>query len=435
MSYSLLSKIHNSVWLIEEGSHQALQILAQNILNGNIPRGDFSQERAKHRAYVVSADDHSPSMEARISPKNSNKQNSIAVIPVMDVITLYDQECGPEGTYTKRQYLEASGKNPNIDSVILFIDSPGGDPHAMFDMTNAIFDFKKNYQKPIIAFVGSKAGSAAFGIAAACDEIICSDENSLVGSLGTYTTVVNVVKSMKNEGLEVEIIYAEDSPEKNNESRAVIAGDKKPMLAMLKVYNDRFHSIVKKGRPEAKATEKGDPFKGKTIFAIDALGMNLINAIGNFDIAIKHCTQLKSNYSQTINSMTKFQTTWANIAAFFSNKKEGDDITEAEMVELNTELGTRKTSIDQLTGQITSKDAEIATLTQQLTESKTGSDTLQAALTATETKLDAANAELARRPGTTVTTPRAETETIPETTLKIVSDPVNAMAKEMLGIK
>jgi ClpP class serine protease len=252
----------------------------------------------------------------------------------------------------------------------------------------------------------------------------------LVGSIGTYITIIDQVKSLEASGIFIKEIYAADSTNKNIEFKAALAGDDQPMLNMLKSFNDRFISIVKTGRPDVTVSEKLDPYSGITFFAEDAMKINLIDGIGNLQLAIDTCSQLKSNYSQTIQIMKiPFQKAWANIASLFSSKVDGDEITEAEITEMNTELGNRQNTIDQLTTTVSEKQAEIDTLTKNLSVAQAGNDTLQAALTETETQRDAFQKELTLRPGTAATSPNADVELI-ETKAAIVLDEINEEAKK-----
>ncbi|MFZ4414982.1 MAG: S49 family peptidase, partial [Bacteroidales bacterium] len=402
------------------------------LYNGDFDLHDYSEERAHNRAYAVLNDLSivSVSQLERTPIDKASNPNSFAVIPVNGAITLMDQRCGPEGTKTKAQYLADAGRNPNIDGVILSIDSPGGEAHAMFDFTNAILEFKNKYNKPIVAHVGTMAASAAFGIAAVCDKIICSDTHTLVGSIGTYITIIDQVKSLEASGIFIKEIYAADSGNKNIEFKSALAGDDQPMLNMLKSFNDRFISIVKSGRSDVVVSEKTNAFSGITFFAEDAIKINLIDGIGNLQTAIDTCTQLKSNYSQTMQIMKiPFQKAWANIASLFSSKVDGDEITEAEITEMNTELGIRQTTIDQLSSKVSDKQSEINALTQKLSDAQAGNDILQAALTETETQRDSFQKELLLRPGTAATTPNAEVELI-ETTPVVKLDEINEEAKK-----
>ena len=292
------------------------------------------------------------------------------------------------------------------------------------------YNNKKN--KPIVAYVGAMAASAAYGIAASCDKIICSDQNSIVGSIGSYVTLLDKKKSMEADGIFSEEIYAANSTEKNLDIRSALAGDKKPILATLKVYNDRFTSIVMTGRPGIITTQTTNPLKGATIFAIDALGMNLIDEIGNMSLAKKHCQQLStSNYSLKKEDMTKisFKSTMLAIGSIFTTKVDGDEITEAEVLQLETTLGERQIAIDNLNIIVSDKETEIVNLNKRVADLVTGSNTLQSALTATETKRDAYLAELNLRPGTTPTTPVVAVDPIAVTNT-IAIDEINEEAKK-----
>ncbi len=431
MSYSLLTYIYNSVWFLEESSQDGLYEIARNFRNGNLASMDFSEERAKHRAYVISltSDIALVDENGTESLSNSSLEHSIAVIPIRGAITLQDQRCGPMGTVTIGQSLMDAAENPNIDSVILSIDSPGGEAHAMFDLSNSINEFKQKCNKPIVAFVGSMAASAAYGIAAACHKIVCSDENSVVGSIGSYVTILDKKKSMEADGIFAEDIYAADSSEKNIDIKEALEGNKKPILATLKKYNDRFKSIVTSGRPGITSSETTDPLKGASIFAVDALGMHLIDEIGNMSVAKKHCLAMSpKNYLSNNTDMTKisFKSTMLAIGSIFTTKVDGDEITEAEVLQLETTLGERQQTIDTLNTTISENETEISglnTTIANLTESN------KVTLAEMTTKRDVLQAELNRRPGTAATTPIVSTDPIAETTVYVV-DEINEEAKK-----
>lgn len=424
MSFSLLPYIFNSCWFISEGSVQGLLPIVKSIYKGEIPKIN-AEEKLKHQMSQVvsnSADDS--------AIDNIPNKKHIAVIPVFDIITLQDQLCGPTGTLTKSKFLDSAGQDTEVEGVILFIDSPGGEAHAMFQFTNAIKEFKANYKKPIVAFVGSMAASAAYGIAATCDKIVVSDTHSMLGSIGTYITVFDHKKSLESEGIFIHEIYASDSSNKNIEWRAAIAGDEKPMLKMLKSFNDRFISIVKDGRPEIKDTVNIKPFTGSIIFGSDAITLGMADVIGNMNIALDLCKKInKSNYSQNYTEMKiPFKSAWTALAAMFSTKAEGDDLTEADVEQMNIELESIQNKIETLTNDLSAKDKEIANLIQQMTEAKNANDILQAALTKTEEALNAANIELANRPGSAATTANIDVEEI-DTPDDIKYDEVNEYVK------
>lgn len=67
-----------------------------------------------------------------------------------------------------------------VDSVVLEIDSPGGQISGMFDVMDTIAAM----DKPITAHVTDMAASAAYGIASQADSIIANNNTAIIGSVG-----------------------------------------------------------------------------------------------------------------------------------------------------------------------------------------------------------------------------------------------------------
>jgi signal peptide peptidase SppA len=92
-------------------------------------------------------------------------------------------------------------ENPDVHSIILDIDSPGGEVNGCAEFASMIFEARG--KKPIIAYASGDAASGAYWIASACDQIIAS-ETSMLGSIG----VVAVYRGSKDEGV-LEIVSSQ----------------------------------------------------------------------------------------------------------------------------------------------------------------------------------------------------------------------------------
>jgi len=92
-------------------------------------------------------------------------------------------------------------ENPDIHSIILDIDSPGGEVNGCAEFASMIFEARG--KKPIIAYASGDAASGAYWIASACDQIIAS-ETSMLGSIG----VVAVYRGSKDESV-LEIVSSQ----------------------------------------------------------------------------------------------------------------------------------------------------------------------------------------------------------------------------------
>jgi signal peptide peptidase SppA len=92
-------------------------------------------------------------------------------------------------------------ENPDVHSIILDIDSPGGEVNGCAEFASMIFEARG--RKSIIAYASGDAASGAYWIASACDQIIAS-ETSMLGSIG----VVAVYRGSKDESV-LEIVSSQ----------------------------------------------------------------------------------------------------------------------------------------------------------------------------------------------------------------------------------
>ena len=92
-------------------------------------------------------------------------------------------------------------ENPEVHSIILDIDSPGGEVNGCAEFASMIFEARG--KKSIIAYASGDAASGAYWIASACDQIIAS-ETSMLGSIG----VVAVYRGSKDESV-LEIVSSQ----------------------------------------------------------------------------------------------------------------------------------------------------------------------------------------------------------------------------------
>lgn len=127
--------------------------------------------------------------------------------PMLHRATFLESLCGAQSYETYRKQIDSAFQNENVEIVVLALDSPGGSASGLFDLSEHIYNKKKEYGKRVIAYVDGMAASAAFGIAAAADEIIV-EKSSSVGSIGVITTHVSVEKQLEEDGIEVTPIYA-----------------------------------------------------------------------------------------------------------------------------------------------------------------------------------------------------------------------------------
>lgn len=143
---------------------------------------------------------------------NATERDGVAIIPVTGPLFRYANiftAISGASSYEliARDFMSAL-ENPQITSIILDIDSPGGEVNGVSELASMIFDARGT--KPVIAYASGDAASGAYWIASAADEIVVS-ETSALGSIG----VVGIYrgKSAKESTETVEIVSSQ-SPHK-----------------------------------------------------------------------------------------------------------------------------------------------------------------------------------------------------------------------------
>lgn len=112
---------------------------------------------------------------------------------------------GPANYATIRDQFDELLNDDSVTSIVLRIESPGGMASGCFDLTDHIFQARG--KKPIHALIDDYAFSAAFAIAAACDEIWVSRTGG-VGSVGVCGFHQDWSEGNKMMGLKVTAVYA-----------------------------------------------------------------------------------------------------------------------------------------------------------------------------------------------------------------------------------
>ena len=143
---------------------------------------------------------------------NATERDGVAIIPVTGPLFRYANiftAISGASSYEliARDFMSAL-ENPQISSIILDFDSPGGEVNGVSELASMIFEARGT--KPIIAYASGDAASGAYWIASAADEIVVS-ETSALGSIG----VVGIYrgKSTKESAETVEIVSSQ-SPHK-----------------------------------------------------------------------------------------------------------------------------------------------------------------------------------------------------------------------------
>lgn len=143
------------------------------------------------------------------APDRSGTPSGIATIPIYGTLVHRSHGLSAMSGMTSyqsiREQFTSALDSSDIHTILLDIDSPGGEVAGVFDLVDTIYSARG--AKPIIAMVNERGYSAAYALASAADRIYLSRTAGL-GSVGVIMLHVDRSEANRKAGLTYTPIYA-----------------------------------------------------------------------------------------------------------------------------------------------------------------------------------------------------------------------------------
>ncbi|KKL71399.1 hypothetical protein LCGC14_2095270, partial [marine sediment metagenome] len=246
------------------------------------------------RREIHAFDDEAPRAAARGAGRGRNV-STVAVIPVIGMLTHRVEAIGSvsqtRSTAAIVSEVREALAEPNVDAVVLQVDSPGGSVSNVQEAWAAIHEGAK--AKPIVASVNSLAASAAYHLASAATEIWMTP-SGMVGSVGVYALHVDASKALEEMGEAWEFIVAKGSPFKveGNPAGPLTGEARKKIQADIDAFMDVFVRDLARGRGTTKDAVRQGYGQGRTLLAGPAKAAGMVDQIGTLEDAIRRASQL-----------------------------------------------------------------------------------------------------------------------------------------------
>jgi protease-4 len=202
----------------------------------------------------------------------------VAIIPIEGEIF---------GSRDTIEALHRYAKNSSVKAMVMRINSPGGAIAPSQEIYEEIRNVRARSGKPIIASLDSVAASGGYYIASACDRIV-ANPGSITGSIGV------ILQWMETKDL---IAWAKLKPQTITSGAMKAAGspyqdltdaERAYFQSIVMQLHSQFVRAVAAGR-KGKLTES-DVSKiadGRVFTGEQALGMKLVDQLGNLDDAVR----------------------------------------------------------------------------------------------------------------------------------------------------
>lgn len=215
-------------------------------------------------------------------------------------------------------------------TVVLRINSPGGDASGCMETARAISERCVARGKQLVAFVDGQACSAAYAIACMADHIAITP-TSLVGSIGVLDVRSDVTAQDRALGMRFSFISSGSSKLDGNSHTAMTADEYARKLDLVTSAATAFFSMVSERR--GVAPQKVQALEGGLLFGSQALNMGLADSVQSFDQlmsslasgALLQRASAAGDVNMTAKAEDKKDTSYEDGIAALRRAAQGDD--------------------------------------------------------------------------------------------------------------
>ncbi len=202
-----------------------------------------------------------------------SKKDGVGIIELKGLIVSSEQVL---------RHLTEFRNSPNVKSIILRIDSPGGAVGASQEIYQEVK--RTNSVKPVVASMGSMGASGGFYAALGADTIM-ANPGTMTGSIGVIIKFPNLEGLFEKIGYRSEVIKSGPLKDVGASNRPMNEEERNLMQDLIdNVYNQFVRDIAAaRSMPEETIYKLAD---GRVYTGEQALEVGLIDSLGNFTDAI-----------------------------------------------------------------------------------------------------------------------------------------------------
>ncbi|GFQ71082.1 capsid protein [Trichonephila clavata] len=199
-----------------------------------------------------------------------NSEKGIKVIPIHGILTkkseAFDDVLGMTSYEKIREEIEEALINEEVETIILDIDSPGGEVNGLFDLSDFIYEART--KKRIVAIANDDAYSAAYAIASSAEKVLVT-RTSGVGSIGVIASHVDQSGFDEKQGVKYTTVFAGKRKNDLNPHEPITSESLESLQEEVGRLYEMFVQLIARNRnvstERIKSTEAGLYFGEKAI--------------------------------------------------------------------------------------------------------------------------------------------------------------------------
>jgi protease-4 len=201
------------------------------------------------------------------------------------MITGAESDANTVGSEVVGRELRNAANDPMVEAIVLRVNSPGGTPAAAQEIIRDITYAKS--KKPVVVSMGDMGTSAAYYVSAHADKIYANPDTFTAG-IGVIWKFSDVSRWNEKEGFNVSVVKSGSKKDMGSTSRPISEAEQEYAQ---KVVNDSFELFITDVISQ-RMIARSEIEDGRVIRGADAVGLNIIDEIGNLNDAIDGARKL-----------------------------------------------------------------------------------------------------------------------------------------------
>jgi signal peptide peptidase SppA len=179
----------------------------------------------------------------------------------------------------KYQFQRAA-QNPKVKSIILDIESPGGEAVGAFEAGEIVRQV--NEEKPVYTVVNGMAASAGYALAAGSKRIVTTP-TGITGSIGVVMLHMDWSKFLEQKGIQPTLIHAGANKVDGNPYEPLSEESRADIQAEVDQFYNLFLGHVARGRGKRLTKAKARETEARTYIGKAAIEAGVADDVGTFE--------------------------------------------------------------------------------------------------------------------------------------------------------
>jgi signal peptide peptidase SppA len=222
----------------------------------------------------------------------------IAVIPVVGTLlprgNMLLEASGAASVQRLTGQFRAALADPEVGSIVLDIDSPGGQVGGIEELATEIYQARGPAGKPITAVANTLAASAAYWLASAAGELVVTPSGE-VGSIGVFAVHQDVSVALDKLGVKMTLISAGKYKTEGNPFEPLGEEAQGAVQARINDYYDMFTAAVARGRGVSQADVINGFGEGRVVGAEQAVRLGMADRVATIDQVLSELAGKRQN--------------------------------------------------------------------------------------------------------------------------------------------